>query len=278
VGTCDIGAYEVGDIPLITWSNPGSIVPGTPLSATQLNATASVAGTFVYTPAIDTVLALGTHTLHVDFTPTDAVHFTNASKDVSITVTAGGGGGGGEIVPSWVIIASDGLYPERVRVDWTPTAGATYYLAYRSESLDGPKIPSEGYRATSPGGDDLWTVPGVTYYYWVKACTESSCGEFYTYNYDTGWQGLAAPLITASDGLFRDRVQVSWPAVLGASSYLGYRAESLAGTQIPVNGYLTTFPGGDDLWALPGVTYFYWVKACNGLNCSPLSAVETGWR
>jgi hypothetical protein len=121
-------------------------------------------------------------------------------------------------------------------------------------------------------------VPGVTYYYWVRACTDSGCGEFYTYNYDTGWQGLAAPLITASDGLFSDKVQVSWPAVPGASSYLGYRAESLGGTQIPANGYLTSLPGGDDLWALPGVTYFYWVKACNGLNCSPLSAVETGWR
>ena len=63
-------------------------------------------------------------------------------------------------------------------------------------------------------GDDLWALPGVTYYYWVRACTESGCGEFYTYNYDTGWQGLAAPLITASDGLFSDKVQVSWPAPL----------------------------------------------------------------
>jgi hypothetical protein len=190
----------------------------------------------------------------------------------------GGGGGGGVIVHPWVIIASDGLYPERVRVDWTASTGASYYLVYRSESLDGPKLPTEGVRTTSPGGDDLWALPGVTYYYWVRACTDSGCGEFYTYNYDTGWRGLAAPLITASDGLFSDKVQVSWPAVPGASSYLGYRAESLAGTQIPVNGYLTTFPGGDDLWALPGVTYFYWVKACNGLNCSALSVADTGWR
>ena len=36
--------------PVITWANPAPIVYGTPLSATQLNATASVAGTFVYDP------------------------------------------------------------------------------------------------------------------------------------------------------------------------------------------------------------------------------------
>ena len=40
--------------PLITWANPEDITYGTLLSATQLNATADVAGTFVYTPAIGT--------------------------------------------------------------------------------------------------------------------------------------------------------------------------------------------------------------------------------
>ena len=38
-------------IPIITWPTPAAITYGTPLSATQLNATASVPGTFVYTPA-----------------------------------------------------------------------------------------------------------------------------------------------------------------------------------------------------------------------------------
>ena len=42
--------------PTITWATPADIVYGTALSATQLNATASVPGTFVYTPAAGTVL------------------------------------------------------------------------------------------------------------------------------------------------------------------------------------------------------------------------------
>src|SRR6185503_3716164 len=42
--------------PTITWSAPAAIVHGTALSATQLNATASVPGSFVYNPAAGTVL------------------------------------------------------------------------------------------------------------------------------------------------------------------------------------------------------------------------------
>jgi parallel beta-helix repeat protein len=72
--------------PTITWSNPADIISETALDSTQLNAVASVPGTFVYTPAVGTVLAVGTHTLHVDFTPTDAANYTTVSKDVTINV------------------------------------------------------------------------------------------------------------------------------------------------------------------------------------------------
>jgi len=72
--------------PVITWSNPADITSGTALSSTQLNALASVSGTFVYTPAAGTVLNAGTHTLHVDFTPADTANYRNASKDVTINL------------------------------------------------------------------------------------------------------------------------------------------------------------------------------------------------
>ena len=73
--------------PVITWSAPANIVYGTALGATQLNATASVPGTFVYTPAAGTVLSAGAaQTLSVTFTPTDAANYTNATKNVAITV------------------------------------------------------------------------------------------------------------------------------------------------------------------------------------------------
>jgi len=73
--------------PTITWANPADIVYGTALSSTQLNATASVPGTFAYTPVSGTVLNAGSgQTLHVDFTPTDTANYSTASQDVTINV------------------------------------------------------------------------------------------------------------------------------------------------------------------------------------------------
>ena len=73
--------------PTITWSNPANLVYGTPLSSTQLDATASVNGTFVYNPQLGTVLSAGQQqTLNTTFTPTDSVNYTQASATVLINV------------------------------------------------------------------------------------------------------------------------------------------------------------------------------------------------
>jgi YVTN family beta-propeller protein len=77
--------------PTITWNNPADIVYGTPLNSTQLDATSSVHGTFVYTPAAGTVLGVGTHTLNVFFTPTDIINYTTTSASVSINVVTNPG-------------------------------------------------------------------------------------------------------------------------------------------------------------------------------------------
>lgn len=75
--------------PVISWSNPSSIVYGTALSGTQLNATSGgLAGTFTYTPVSGTVLNVGSYTLTVDFTPTDAANYNSVNgTSVSLTVT-----------------------------------------------------------------------------------------------------------------------------------------------------------------------------------------------
>ena len=79
--------------PTITWTTPAAITYGTALSATQLNATASVpcsstgvAGTYVYNPVAGTVLTVGTQKLSVTFTPTDTTDYTSATASVSLTV------------------------------------------------------------------------------------------------------------------------------------------------------------------------------------------------
>jgi outer membrane protein OmpA-like peptidoglycan-associated protein len=71
----------------LTWANPAAIVEGTALGATQLNATASVPGTFVYSPATGALLPVGKNTLKVTFTPTDS-RLSPVTAEVTIDVTA----------------------------------------------------------------------------------------------------------------------------------------------------------------------------------------------
>jgi hypothetical protein len=72
--------------PTITWATPAAITYGTALSATQLNATASVAGSFTYTPAAGTTPAAGLQTLSATFTPTDTADYTTATDSVTLMV------------------------------------------------------------------------------------------------------------------------------------------------------------------------------------------------
>jgi hypothetical protein len=104
-GDCTIRASQAGDAnynaapnvdrtfsvakatPVITWNTPADITYGTALSATQLNATAPIAGAFAYTPAAGTVLNAGAgQVLSVTFTPTDTTNYNSANATVSINV------------------------------------------------------------------------------------------------------------------------------------------------------------------------------------------------
>ena len=78
--------YNAPVTPTITWSKPADIIYGTALGNTQLDATASVPGTFVYTPRTGTVLHAGVEVLSVTFTPTDTIDYTTATITVSINV------------------------------------------------------------------------------------------------------------------------------------------------------------------------------------------------
>jgi hypothetical protein len=69
----------------VNWAAPAAITYGTPLGAAQLNATVTMAGTFVYSPVAGTVLGAGDHLLSVTFTPSDA-NISGASASVALHV------------------------------------------------------------------------------------------------------------------------------------------------------------------------------------------------
>ena len=76
--------------PTITWPAPAAISYGTALSSAQLNATANVAGSFLYSPAAGAILPAGSSTLSTTFTPTDATDYASNSASVQLVVNKAG--------------------------------------------------------------------------------------------------------------------------------------------------------------------------------------------
>ena len=75
--------------PVITWANPAAITYGTALTATQLNASSSVAGTFAYTPTNGSILSVGTNTLTAIFTASNATNYVSPlTNTVSLVVNS----------------------------------------------------------------------------------------------------------------------------------------------------------------------------------------------
>jgi hypothetical protein len=99
--------------PTITWATPAAVTYGTALSATQLDATASVAGSFSYSPPLGAVLTAGSQTLTANFTPTDTTDYNTASASVTLTVN--------KATPT---------------ITWTTPAGVTVGTALGATQLD----------------------------------------------------------------------------------------------------------------------------------------------
>ena len=114
--------------PVLTWSNPADITYGTVLSGTQLDATASTAGTFTYSPQAGTLLGAGANqTLSVLFTPSDSVDYTTANTTATISV--------------------DQATPI---INWSNPADITYGTPLSSTQLDATS-PVEGTFSYMPG-------------------------------------------------------------------------------------------------------------------------------
>lgn len=124
--------------PKITWAKPATISYGTPLSATQLNATASVPGTFVYSPAAGAVLTSGSQTLSASFTPTDSIDYGTVTATTTITV--------GKVMPA---------------ITWPTPASISYGTALSGLQLDASASAS-GTFVYSPGAGAIVTAGAAT--------------------------------------------------------------------------------------------------------------------
>jgi len=166
--------------PQITWNAPASIVFGTALGTAQLDASATVPGTFVYTPAAGILLDAGINqTLSVRFTPTDATDYSTVNATTTtITVTrltptlntaAPGGIFNGSAFPASVTVASteSGNNPATSLEGVTPTL--TYYAGSGTSGTNlGRAAPVDAGTYTVVG-----SFPGSTDYAAVQSAPVS---------------------------------------------------------------------------------------------------------
>ncbi len=129
-------------VPVITWATPAAISFGTALSSTQLDATASVPGTFVYSPAAGTIPVAGSDTLSVTFTPTNTADYTTATASVTLIVN-------NKTTPT---------------VNWAPPAAIAFGTTLSSTQLDaaasvpGTFVYSPAAGTTPADGTDTLSV------------------------------------------------------------------------------------------------------------------------
>jgi len=82
------------------------------------------------------------------------------------------------------ISASDGTYPDKVRVTWNLVSGANRYEVYRATSQYESYSLIAG-NVTSTSYDDTGVSPGQHYWYKVKACNDCGCSGYSSA--DEGW-------------------------------------------------------------------------------------------
>jgi fibronectin type 3 domain-containing protein len=162
------------------------------------------------------------------------------------------------------VSATDGNFYNKVTVTWSEANLATGYNIIR----DSVEVESNWPNTT---WDDTNVVMGVNYTYQVQSVND--CGPS---NLSTGDVGHACVLpgvpanVSATDGLYYNKVTVTWNAASLADSYNIYR-----------NGAIrqSNWTGGttwDDTTAAPGVIYSYQVQSVNTCGTSALSTADNG--
>jgi fibronectin type 3 domain-containing protein len=175
------------------------------------------------------------------------------------------------------VSATDGDFSDEVRVTWNASSGASIYEVYRSILPNGAKSLVASTSNTTWNDTNL---PCGIYFYWVKTKNASGTSDFSAS--DSGYATLCPPPtiptgVSATDGVYTDKIRISWNPVDIATSYEIYRANTFGGEKVKIG--TTTGTYYDDRIVVVSKIYYYWVKALRYSTASEFSLkFDTGYR
>jgi hypothetical protein len=146
----------------IHWPTPQQIGYGNALNSAQLNATASVAGTFAYTPSAGHILAPGRYTLTATFTPAEADKYATGEATVELEVegaaeTAAAPAQAEEAPYTWSFDTGNGAPPEPPQAETKAAAPGAEEEGFEAPAPAPPAADTESewsfLTITSPHGD-----------------------------------------------------------------------------------------------------------------------------
>ena len=158
-------------------------------------------------------------------------------------------------------------------VKWSSSSGAKSYQLELSNNGGGSW--SQVYSGANISYSE--NIGNGSYRYRVKATNTGGSSGWTTGTFDcVVLKPPATPTgVSASDGTFTGKVQVSWNASSGAASYeiwRNTRSKTASALKIAEVTSLTY----DDTSAAAGITYWYWVKAKNSAGTSGFSSGNSG--
>ena len=174
------------------------------------------------------------------------------------------------------ISASDGGYTNKITITWNSSTGATKYKVYRNTVDNSSGASDISGEITGTSFDDIIANAGQIYFYWIKAGCNNGWSDFS--DSDSGYAELSVPVnVSATDGIYDDKVIITWSNVPYALAYNIYRSElniisnaTLLGSSVTNNIYIDTA-------IISGKKYFYWIEATANAGNSDLSESDSGF-
>ena len=174
-------------------------------------------------------------------------------------------------------INTQAVSTNQINITWNMILNTTSYTLYKNTVNNvGTASNVAGISGNQTNYNDIGLKTNTTYYYWIKAYNQTGESIFSSVSSNTTFPiSPATPVITLISANSTDSIIIQWDIVTNATSYqLFINVFNNTNTAF----FTGTFPTN---WTIqvtslnPNTYYYFWVKAYNGPNPSPYSAVAS---